>query len=88
MKKIMVMLVSALMFCGLFSTAVCAAGPKEPVINSQMPDCSLELGSGGVTLFTDAFSPDGGTLEYQWYSSDVGEMSCIRAIDGAEGTSY
>ncbi|MGM9680312.1 MAG: bacterial Ig-like domain-containing protein [Eubacteriales bacterium] len=58
------------------------------MIESQMPDCYMELGSTGITLFTDASSPDGGRLEYLWYSSDVAEMACIRAIDGAEGETF
>lgn len=59
-----------------------------PVINGQMPDCYMNLGGTGVTLFTDASVSDGGTLRYQWYESDVENISAIRAIDGAEGDRY
>ena len=59
-----------------------------PDIKGQMPDCSMNLGGTGVTLFTNASVSDGGTLRYQWYESDVENISAIRAIDGAEGDRY
>lgn len=53
-----------------------------------MPDCSVEIGQNELTLFTDAESTDGGTLEYQWYSTTVNEILTIRAIDGQTGTTF
>lgn len=53
-----------------------------------MPDCSVEIGQNELTLFTDAESTDGGTLEYPWYSTTVNEILTIRAIDGQTGTTF
>lgn len=88
MKKTISVLLSLIMLCGLLSLTSYAAGPGKPTIEGQMPDCYMELGGSGITLFTNASSPDGGTLEYQWYSADVAEMACIRAIDGATGETF
>ena len=78
----------AVLLCCCTAAAAFAAGPATPVINGQMPDCYMNLGGTGVTLFTDASVSDGGTLRYQWYVSDVEDISTIRAIDGAEGDRY
>ena len=67
---------------------VYAAGPKEPTIESEMPDCYVVLGEHVLTLYTDATSPDGGMLEYQWYSTTVNDIATIRAIDEATGGTY
>lgn len=88
MKKTISVLLSLIMLCGLLSLPSYAAGPGKPTIETQMPDCYMEIGAGGTTLFTNATSPDGGTLEYQWYSADVAEMACIRAIDGETGKTF
>ena len=64
MKKILPILLSFLVLCSLFSVPSLAAGPGRPIIEGEMPDCYVELGGSGVTLFTNASSPDGGTLEY------------------------
>lgn len=40
-----------------------AAGPQEPTIEAQMPDCYGIVGESAIMLFTNAASPDGGTLE-------------------------
>lgn len=86
MKKIFLPMLTLLLLCGLVLT-VSAATPAEPVIHTQFPDCSVPAGSD-LLLFSDASSPDGGTLEYLWYSTTVEEMATIRAIDGAEGATY
>ena len=84
MKKTISVLLSLIMLCGLLSLTSYAAGPGKPMIEGQMPDCYMELGGSGITLFTNASSPDGGTLEYQWYSADVAEMACTRQSAMAE----
>ena len=86
MKKMLLPVLTLLLLCGLVLT-VSAAAPGAPVINSQFPDCSVPEGAE-LTLFSDASSPDGGTLEYQWYSTTVNEMEAIQAVIGAEGESY
>ena len=53
-----------------------------------MPDCYVVLGEHVLTLYTDATSPDGGMLEYQWYSTTVNDIATIRAIDEATGGTY
>ena len=68
-------------------SAVFAAEPAQPVINAEMPDCYLNTGEE-MTLWCDASSPDGGTLSYQWYVSDTPNMPDIRAIDGANDSTY
>ncbi|MGN0633266.1 MAG: hypothetical protein ACI4JW_05295 [Oscillospiraceae bacterium] len=87
MKKLVCLFLTAILFVS-GAVTVFAAGPKEPVINSQMPDCYGVEGGDYITLFTDASSLDGGTLTYQWYSTTVNDISTIRAIDGATGTTY
>lgn len=78
-----------LLLCLVCTVSVYAAGgPQLPIIESEMPDCYGAVGESDIELFTNATSPDGGTLEYQWYSTNVENMSSIRAIDGATGTSY
>ena len=88
MKKVVSAFLMAVILCCCTAAAAFAAGPAKPDIKGQMPDCSMNLGGTGVTLFTDASVSDGGTLRYQWYESDVENISAIRAIDGAEGDRY
>lgn len=88
MKKVVSAFLMAVILCCCTAAAAFAAGPAMPVINGQMPDCYMNLGGTGVTLFTDASVSDGGTLRYQWYVSNVEDISTIRAIDGAEGDRY
>ena len=88
MKKVVSAFLMAALLCCCTAAAAFAAGPEMPDIKGQMPDCSMNLGGTGVTLFTNASVSDGGTLRYQWYESDVENISAIRAIDGAEGDRY
>ena len=88
MKKFVSAFLMAVLLCCCTAAAAFAAGPATPVINGQMPDCYMNLGGTGVTLFTDASVSDGGTLRYQRYVSNVEDISAIRAIDGAEGDRY
>ena len=81
-----IMLVLAIV--GSATATVSAEGPAKPVIEGEMPDCYMPIGSDGITLFTNASVPDGGTLKYQWYVTDIENMAMIRAIDYAEGDSY
>lgn len=87
MKKILCT-VLVFILCLISAVNVYAAGPKEPIIEGQMPDCYGIVGYPDIMLFTDASSPDGGTLEYQWYSTTVNDIATIRAIDGATDTTY
>ena len=87
MKKVLCA-VLMLVLCLTGTIHVYAAGPQEPTIESQMPDCYVVLGEHVLTLYTDATSPDGGMLEYQWYSTTVNEILTIRAIDGQTGTTF
>lgn len=77
-----------LAFVGTAVATVSAKGPAKPVIEAEMPDCYMTIGGDGITLFTNASVPDGGTLKYQWYVTDIENMAMIRAIDYAEGDSY
>lgn len=88
MKKLLLCFVFLLSFVGFAATTVSADGPAKPVIEGEMPDCYMPIGSDGIILFTNASVPDGGTLKYQWYATDIENMAIIRAIDYAEGDSY
>lgn len=88
MKKLLLCFVFLLSFVGFAATTVSADGPAKPVIEGEMPDCYMPIGSDGIILLTNASVPDGGTLKYQWYATDIENMAMIRAIDYAEGDSY
>ena len=90
MKRFVFAIMLVLAIVGSATVTVSAAGPKptQPVIVAEMPDCYMPIGSDGITLFTNASVPDGGTLKYQWYVTDIENMAMIRAIDYAEGNSY
>ena len=88
MKKFVFAFMFVLAFVGFAAATVSAAGPAKPVIVGEMPDCYMSIGGDGITLFTNAGVPDGGTLKYQWYVTDIENMAMIRAIDYAEGDSY
>ena len=88
MKRFVFAFMFVLAFVGFAAATVSAAGPAKPVIVGEMPDCYMSIGGDGITLFTNAGVPDGGTLKYQWYVTDIENMAMIRAIDYAEGDSY
>ena len=90
MKRFVFAIMLVLAIVGSATVTVSAAGtrPTQPVIVAEMPDCYMPIGSDGITLFTNASVPDGGTLKYQWYVTDIENMAMIRAIDYAEGDSY
>ena len=88
MKRFVFAFVFLLAFVGFAAAKVSAKGPAKPVIEGEMPDCYMPVGSDGITLFTNVRVPGGGTLKYQWYVTDIENMAMIRAIDGAEGNRY
>ena len=90
MKRFVFAIMLVLAIVGSATVTVSAAGPRptQPVIVAEMPDCYMPIGSDGITLFTNASVPDGGTMKYQWYVTDIENMAMIRAIDYAEGDSY
>lgn len=88
MKRFVFAIMLVLAIVGFVAATVSAEGPAKPVIEGEMPDCYMPIGSDGITLFTNASVPDGGTLKYQWYVTDIENMAMIRAIDYAEGDSY
>ena len=88
MKRFVFAIMLVLAIVGFAAATVSAEGPAKPVIEGEMPDCYMPIGSDGITLFTNASVPDGGTLKYQWYVTDIENMAMIRAIDYAEGESY
>ena len=88
MKRFVFAIMLVLASVGSATVMVSAEGPAKPVIVAEMPDCYMPIGSDGITLFTNVSVPDGGTLKYQWYVTDIENMAMIRAIDYAEGDSY
>ena len=88
MKRFVFAIMLVLAIVGFAAATVSAEGPAKPVIEGEMPDCYMPIGSDGITLFTNVSVPDGGTLKYQWYVTDIENMAMIRAIDYAEGDSY
>ena len=87
MKRFIIAFITWLL-AGVTVTAAWAAGPAKPVIEGEMPDCYMTIGGDGVILFTNVSVPDGGTLKYQWYVTDIENMAMIRAIDYADADSY
>ena len=83
MKGFVFAFMFVLAFVGFAAATVSAEGPAKPVIEGEMPDCYMSIGSDGITLFTNVSAPDGGTLKYQWYVTDIENMAMIRAIDYA-----
>ena len=61
--------------------------PAVPVITGTGPDVHMKV-NDETAVWCDAKSQDGGTLTYQWYSSDTNDISTIRAIDGATQATY
>ena len=88
MKRFVFAFMFVLAFVGFAAATVSAKGLAKPVIVGEMPDCYMSIGGDGITLFTNVSVPDGGTLKYQWYVTDIENMAMIRAIDYAEGDSY
>ena len=88
MKRFVFAFMFVLAFVGFAAATVSAAGLAKPVIEGEMSDCYMTIGGDGIILFTNASVPDGGTLKYQWYVTDIENMAMIRAIDYAEGDSY
>lgn len=90
MKKFVFAIMLVLAIVGSATVTVSAADPRptQPVIVAEMPDCYMPIGSNGITLFTNVSVPDGGTMKYQWYVTDIENMAMIRAIDRADGDSY
>lgn len=88
MKRFVFAIMLVLAIVGSATVTVSAEGPAKPVIEGEMPDCYMPIGSDGITLFTNVSVPDGGTIKYQWYVTDIENMARIRAIDYAEGDSY
>lgn len=61
---------------------------QAPKINTQPKGAQLSAGQSH-TLTVYASNASGiGTLTYQWYSADSNNMNNIKAIDGANSTSY
>ena len=87
MKKILCAILILTLFMAEAVTAY-AVGLQEPTIEAQMPDCYGIVGESAIMLFTNAASPDGGTLEYQWYSTTVNDIATIQAIDNETDTIF
>ena len=51
-----------LAFMGFAAATVSGESPVKPVIEGEMPDCYMPIGSDGITLFTNVGVTDGGTL--------------------------
>ena len=67
------------------------AGTNElqaPKINTQPKGAELSAGQSHTMTVYASNASGIGTLTYQWYSSDSNNMNNIKAIDGANSTSY
>lgn len=71
----------------LLCTQVLAA-PAAPVIDSATPDCILPIELEAPLLSVGAHSPDGGTLEYQWYSAAAPDLAAATLLTGAVSCDY
>ena len=72
----------------LLCAQVGVAAPAAPVIDAAAPDCVLPMELEPPLLSVDAHSPDGGELEYQWYSALVSDGSDASAVSGAVFREY
>lgn len=61
---------------------------QAPKINTQPKGAELSAGQSHTMTVYASNASGIGTLTYQWYSSDSNSMNNIRAIDGANSTSY
>lgn len=71
----------------LLCTQVLAA-PAAPVIDSATPDCVLPIELEPPLLSVGAHSPEGGTLEYQWYSAAAPDLAAATLLTGAVSCDY
>lgn len=71
----------------LLCTQVLAA-PAAPVIDSTTPDCVLPIELEPPLLSVGAHSPEGGTLEYQWYSAAAPDLAAATLLTGAVSCDY
>ena len=62
-------------------------GLPAPVITLQPEGGDVYAGES-LTLATRASVPADGTLHYQWYSTDTYDLATVRAIEGAEDSTY
>lgn len=62
MKKFVFTFIFVLAFVGFAAATVSAESPVKPVIEGEMPDCYMPIGSDGITLFTNVGVTDRGTL--------------------------
>ena len=88
MKKVVSAFILVLTLACFSVVGVYAAVVEKPVIEAEMPDCYMEIGSGSIVLYANATVPDGGTVRYQWYVADTENMAMIHAIFGAESDIY
>ena len=61
---------------------------QAPKINTQPKGAELSAGQSHTMTVYASNASGIGTLTYQWYSSDSNNMNNIKAIDGANTTSY
>ncbi len=78
---------SPMVYTRLVKVEFYEAAPKAPVIKAEMPDCYMPAG-GELTLWTDAASPDGGELTYEWYVSPTESRADIKLIKDATAKEY
>ncbi|MGN0983022.1 MAG: hypothetical protein ACI4O0_09045 [Candidatus Limivicinus sp.] len=61
---------------------------QAPKINTQPKGAELSAGQSHTMTVYASNASGIGTITYQWYSSDSNNMNNIKAIDGANSTSY
>ena len=57
MKRFILAFMLVLAFVGFAAATVSAEGPAKPVIEGEMPDCHMPIGSDGIPLFTNVSVP-------------------------------
>lgn len=98
MKKYPAIISAALCVSVVITVAGCAGGGVSygnaqgdavaPVITVQPGDIQLRRGEETVGLKVVAYSNDGGSLSYQWYSAETDENSGGTAVEGATQSIY
>jgi hypothetical protein len=63
--------------------------PQEPIITAHPASSVHNEGTGSIPLFVDAYSPDGGTIYYQWYETNSPSNNSTGTIlPNATGSAY
>lgn len=88
MKKILTIILILTLLCGLIPFSASAA-VAAPTVESTVKNCTFSVYTSHTVILTARFkAPESGTLAYQWYVSDIDEVTALTAIPGANSVTY